>query len=84
MSDSTPIEGIASAVCPTVHVIDQEPECREPGEREEKIDWPVEEAGCERQKPEESEKDGDGGDDFDVDEASQRRTTAGSVVMEIL
>lgn len=84
MSDSAPIESVAAAVCPTIHIVNQDAECREPGEREEKIDRPMEEAGCERQKPEESEKDGDGGDDFDIDEASQRRATAGSVVMEIL
>lgn len=52
MSDSAPIESVAAAVCPTIHIVNQDAECREPGEREEKIDRPMEEAGCERQKPE--------------------------------
>jgi hypothetical protein len=71
MCDSTPAK-CATAAAILTQSVDEETEGGEPGGREDKVHWPVDEAACKGEKPNQAEEDRDAGDDFSVDEAFLR------------
>lgn len=67
-ADAAPVEGVAAAAAEPVH---EQAEDGEPGERDDEVDGPVDEAAGEGEQPEERQQDGNAGDDLGVDEPAQ-------------
>lgn len=66
-ADAAPVKGAAAAAAEPV---DQQAEDGEPGERDDEVDRPVDEATGEGEQPEEGQQDGEAGDDLGIDEAA--------------
>lgn len=67
-AESAPVKGVAAAAAEPVH---EQAEDGEPGERDDEINGPVDEAAGEGEQPEERQQDGDAGDHLGVDESAQ-------------
>lgn len=61
-----PVKGVATAA---VEPVDEQTKRDEPGDGEDEIGGPVDEATRKGEEPDDGEEDGEAGDDFGVDEA---------------
>lgn len=66
-AQARPVKGAATAA---IEPVDEQTERDEPGDGEDEIGGPVDEAPREREEPNDGEEDGEAGDDFGVDEAA--------------
>lgn len=62
-----PVKGAATAA---VEPVDEQTERDEPGDGEDEVGGPVDEASGKGKEPDDGEEDGEAGDDFGVDEAA--------------
>lgn len=62
-----PVKGVATAA---VEPVDEQTKGDEPGDGEDEVGGPVDEAAGEGEEPDDGEEDGEAGDDFGVDEAA--------------
>jgi len=84
LSDITPVED--RAAIQRADKVNHEAESNNPCSEEKEVNWPVDETASEGEEPEEGKKNGDGSNDFGVDEAGLGKVAIALILdgMEIL